>query len=175
LPGPLFLHIEEERLWLGPSPAPAEFPLLEEPLVLHGEGRVAGRGVEIEVDAVGREALPEHWPDLPPTHALLDAEALRWPLTVRRPGAGERWQPLGMAGQSVGLESWLASHGVPAHLRDQASVLVGADGAVLWVVGLQVGHHARVRPESDRLWLIVVRAAPSSITLDAASRAERMP
>ncbi|MDQ4075264.1 MAG: tRNA lysidine(34) synthetase TilS [Chloroflexota bacterium] len=156
LPTHLFLIVEYNNLWIAEEVQHPELPTLEHPLMLPKEGEVQAEELHITVKQVGREAIPGDWTKFPSTTALLDVSDVKWPLRLRPPEPGDRWAPLGMDGQTVDLRDWLAKHKVPPSHRDRIPLLVDAEGEILWVVGWQVGHPARVRPSSERLLQITV-------------------
>ncbi len=156
LPGHLFLIVGHDQLWVGQEPLHPALPTLDAPLALPAPGTIEGSGLSVTLQEVGRGALPAEWSALPPTVALLDAAAIAWPLQLRPPIPGERWAPLGMGGQEVNLRDWLAKHRVPPALRDHIPLLTDASGHVLWIVGWQVGHRARIRDGSARLLRVEV-------------------
>ena len=76
-------------------------------------------------------------------------------LEVRAPHAGERFAPLGMAGQTRPVRDMLADAGWPRALRETAPVVARCDtGEILWIVGLAQSESSRVEAAAF--------AAPSS-------------
>jgi tRNA(Ile)-lysidine synthase len=63
-------------------------------------------------------------------------------LRTRRPG--DRFQPLGMDGQTAKLADFLTNQKVPRAIRDRLPLLVGEVG-ILWVCGWRVAERARVQ------------------------------
>ncbi|MGH2542373.1 MAG: tRNA lysidine(34) synthetase TilS [Ardenticatenaceae bacterium] len=160
LPGQLFLAVQHDSLWIGAEPDLSTAPSLTIVVTLPDAGTLEAEGLAVRLEEVGREAIPEDWSHMPLTTALLDATALRSPLRLRAPQPGDRWQPLGMNGQEVDLRDWLAKHRIPPAQRAAVPLLVDADEHILWVVGYQVGHVARVRPDSERLLRIGLAGWP---------------
>ncbi|MCB0077184.1 MAG: tRNA lysidine(34) synthetase TilS [Anaerolineales bacterium] len=165
LPGFLFLQIVGNQLWVGGALPTPDGTRLAQPLRFTQPGNMASDGLRVSLAAVGREALPPDWADLPSRIALLDAERAALPLTLRHSQPGERWQPLGFDGASVAIDEWLAKHGVPARDRPHVLLLVDGNETVLWLVGQQVGHVAHVRAESERLWRLIVESSDRIHTL----------
>jgi tRNA(Ile)-lysidine synthase len=168
LPGGLFLIVGDADLMIGAVWDVGTSLHLTSGVVLPDEGEMQAEGVSVTVQEVGRAALPDEWQALPPTVAFLDAAALRWPLAMRPPVAGDRWAPLGMGGQTVDLRDWLAKRKVPLPQRDVIPLLVDAGGTILWVVGAQVGEAARVTPATER----VIRVTVAHRMLEEAGRGE---
>ncbi|MFW5713767.1 MAG: tRNA lysidine(34) synthetase TilS [Brevefilum sp.] len=85
-----------------------------------------------------------------PYEVWLDAEKLVLPLTVRGRKAGERWQPLGMAGHSQSLQDFFINEKVPPHLRDLWPLVCSA-GEVVWAVGLRPSEAFKLNEQSQRI------------------------
>jgi tRNA(Ile)-lysidine synthase len=83
----------------------------------------------------------------PPAEALLDAAAIRPPLTLRVALPGERFQPLNAPGRCL-LSDFFASRKVHVTLRSVWPVLADGAGPV-WVLGLGIAHRARVTPGTE--------------------------
>lgn len=156
LPGGLFLIVGHADLMVS-----AEWDLshtlhLTTPVTLPLDGETQAEGLLITLHELGPEVVPERWDELPPTVAFLDAATLRPPLQLRPPHPDDRWAPLGMDGQTVNLREWLAKHKVPLAERDGVPLLTGADDTILWVVGVGMGHAARVTPATERVLQVTV-------------------
>lgn len=156
LPGGLFLFVEPDALWMGSSPGRRHHPLLERVIALPEEGRRQEAGLEIEVEAVDRAALPDDWAEHDRAVAFLDGAAIEPPLQLRPPARGDRWTPLGMETRDLSLRGWMARRGIPVAIRDHVPLLVDASGRILWVVGWEIAEPARVRDDSLRLLRIRV-------------------
>jgi tRNA(Ile)-lysidine synthase len=83
-----------------------------------------------------------------PQTERLDADRIAWPLRVRPWRAGDRVQPLGMEGHRP-VSDLLTDRKIPPHERDRVAVLVSG-GEIVWVLGVQLAHPARIREETDR-------------------------
>ena len=151
LPSHLFLIVEYDSLWIAEQIDRPDALTLTTQINLPDVGTIRAEGLTITLTEVGREALPTHWRTFPTNMALLDATALNNPLHLRPPQPADQWAPLGMKGQQVHLRDWMAKHKIPPTQRDHVPLLVDAKARILWVVGWQVGHTARVRRASQRL------------------------
>jgi len=127
----------------------ANVDLTTEPVELPLPGRA-------EFGAVAIEAWIEHgpptaWPD-GRLAAVIDADAVGTDAaSIRAPGAGERFQPLGQAGSKL-IRTALAEVGVPAGRRESAPIVATAEP--IWVVGYRIDHRVRVTARTRRyLWL----------------------
>lgn len=87
--------------------------------------------------------LPDPW------RVWLDPDAVPepWRLRSRRPG--DRFHPLGRAEQGD-LRSFLQRRHVPRCDRDRMPLVVDAEDRVIWIPGIEVSHHARLRRGSRR-------------------------
>ncbi|MGQ9497421.1 MAG: tRNA lysidine(34) synthetase TilS [Desulfotomaculales bacterium] len=81
---------------------------------------------------------------LPPTEAVLDADRVAFPLTVRTRRRGDRFAPLGGRGK-VKLKRFLINAGVPRGTRDKLPLVVDAGSEIVWVAGVRPAETARVR------------------------------
>ena len=94
--------------------------------------------------------------------ALLDGDAVRFPLTIRSWRPGDRFRPLG-AGGTQKLKKFFSDHKVPAALRRRCPLLV-SDGRILWVAGYRVDQEARVGLHTRRaLKAEIILANPGDV------------
>jgi tRNA(Ile)-lysidine synthase len=81
--------------------------------------------------------------------AVIDAEKATFPLTLRNPKPGDRFQPLGCAGEQK-LKKFFSDHKVPRALRKRCLVL--ADGrSILWLVGYRIEDSVKVTATTTRI------------------------
>ncbi|MCB2209530.1 tRNA lysidine(34) synthetase TilS [bacterium] len=90
--------------------------------------------------------------ELPARETWLDADRVRWPLSVRSWRSGEKWRPLGLDGHSQKLSDFFINEKIPQHLRAVWPLVCDAEGQVLWVAGLRPAEDARVRDETK--WVL---------------------
>ncbi len=130
---------------VGPQRAPDP----EEILTVPGACRMARSGREFRaavgpcrnaIDLVAERAVGEE---------VLDADAVAAPLTVGAPRRGERMRPLGAPG-SRKIADILSDLGVPRSRRSEELVVRSADGAIVWLFGRRIAHHARVTDTTRR-------------------------
>jgi tRNA(Ile)-lysidine synthase len=89
----------------------------------------------------------------PSVTAVLQADALRLPLTVRNRRPGDRIHPFGGPG-SRKLQDLLVDRKVPKSERDRVALVVDGNGRILWVVGHAIAEACRVTaPESGMVIL----------------------
>ena len=82
--------------------------------------------------------------------AALDADQLKFPLTLRRWQEGDWFMPLGLKGKKH-LSDFLIDQKVPLNLKDEVRVLTSADGKICWVVGWRVDERFKVTEETQRV------------------------
>lgn len=125
----------------------AEFKLESgKPVLLRHGWQLLARLLEpAPADALSRAA------ELPASEAWLDADRIRWPLSVRSWQAGERWRPLGLDGHRKKLSDFFINEKVPQHLREVWPLVCDGDGRVLWVASLRPSEGARVTGETTRI------------------------
>jgi tRNA(Ile)-lysidine synthase len=82
--------------------------------------------------------------------AALDADKIKFPLTLRRWQEGDWFMPLGMKGKKL-LSDFLIDQKVPLNLKDEVRVLTSADGKICWVVGWRVDDRFKVEETSERV------------------------
>jgi len=121
-----------------PMPSPVPVPIGEAVSVEAGT-------VRVDSDVERPEALA----DTPPTVEYVDAECLTGPLTLRAWRAGDRIQPLGMAGTKSVAEV-LTDAQVPPHRREATPVLFTGDRPA-WIVGHRLDHRVRIRPSTTQI------------------------
>ena len=84
----------------------------------------------------------------PVNEVWLDADQVRFPLTVRGWREGERWQPLGLAGHSQKLSDFFINAKVAEHLREIWPLVCSGD-QVVWVTGLRPAETVKVSGETQ--------------------------
>lgn len=142
VPGGVRIEARHEALVFH-SPGTPPPPLDGEHRLRVPGGTTAG-GWRMETQLV---AAPESL-DAPPNTAYLDADALGGELCLRARRPGDRFQPLGMAQGSRKLQDYFVDAHVPRRERDAVPLLVSPRG-VAWVLGHNVAHWARVKPETQ--------------------------
>jgi tRNA(Ile)-lysidine synthase len=89
----------------------------------------------------------------PESVAVLQAEAVTLPLTVRSRRPGDRLRPFGSPG-SRKLQDLFVDRKVPGIARDRVPLVVDRSGRIVWVVGHAIADECRVtRPESGMVIL----------------------
>lgn len=128
------------------------------PLAVPGVAFLAGW--QIETALLTPADLPPDWQNnADPWQAVLDAGVLGPAPSLRTRQAGDRFQPLGMAGRSKALAELFTNAKVPAAARDHWPLLLTTAGAIAWVCGLRVDERARITPATERVVHVRLRRA----------------
>jgi tRNA(Ile)-lysidine synthetase-like protein len=94
--------------------------------------------------------------------AVIDHDALAWPLEWRLARPRERWQPLGCPGRQTVIKT-LAERKVPSRLRPLIPVLADANG-VVWLTGFCIADRVRISDDTRRALRISVLAEAEDIS-----------
>lgn len=100
----------------------------------------AGLVVEAAIDPAGEEGAPQ-----PGLSQDFDADRVSLPLIVRSRRPGDR---LGAAGVGRKVKEYFIRKKIPRRERESIPLLVGADGAVLWIIGHKHAGEFAFSPES---------------------------
>lgn len=94
--------------------------------------------------------------DLNPTDntAILDADKLLFPLTLRRWREGDRFQPLGMKGKSQLLSDFFRLKKLSLFEKEKVWLLETADKNICWVVGLRIDERYKITEGSKSFFKI---------------------
>ena len=87
--------------------------------------------------------------------ATLDARQVRFPLTVRRVEAGDWMIPYGMTGRKL-LSDLMTDLKMSLFDRRRQLVVVDAQGAVVWAIGLRTDHRCRVTDATQEVIAIKI-------------------
>ncbi|MDG3006043.1 tRNA lysidine(34) synthetase TilS [Paludisphaera mucosa] len=150
------LHVEGDGLVLERG-ARSEIAVPEiASTVLDGPGSAAVPWAAARIEAEILDESPAGFDE------VVDLDRVRFPLVVRTPRPGDRWDPLGMAGRRQRLVEFLRLRGVPRERR--ASVPVVADrSGVIWVVGHRIAERVRTSEATSRRLGLRWRTAPSEV------------
>lgn len=128
----------------GPGSAPpAEARLAVPGLTRWGEWQVEVATADLSGTVEGAQTPPAN-----PWQAWLDADAVGEDLWVRSRRPGDRFQPLGMAGEKK-LQDFFVDARVPRAERDAVPLVCGNPG-IVWVVGYRIDERARVTEATRR-------------------------
>ncbi len=118
---------------------------------------------ELEIAAEGPHEVPsiDLIRDLSGPNAILDAASLKPPLLLRRPLAGDRFDPIGLKGRHQKLTDYLRIRGVKGRTKAQAWLLEDIVG-IVWVVGHGISDRAKVTDSTRSVWTFRIAAGPNS-------------
>ena len=106
-------------------------------------------GWRLETQVLTAALLPGGWQNNPdPWQAWLDADVVGDDPALRVRRAGDRFQPLGMAGNEKLLAETFTNVKTPAPARDCWPLLVDAADQLLWICGLRIDHRAQVSADT---------------------------
>lgn len=89
------------------------------------------------------EITPDFVIDKSPNVALLDADKIHFPLTLRHWQHGDRFHPLGMKGSKL-LSDFFVDQKFTETQKEQVLLLVSADGDIVWVIGYRIDDRCKV-------------------------------
>ncbi len=136
-------HHDVATMWRGHAPADGV-----QAATLSVPGQTALQELDAVVTAEFLDAAPS--PLAPGRDVVyIDAATIQTPLMIRSRWPGARFHPLGAPGHKK-LKSFLIDQKVARVERERIPlVLSGAE--IVWVVGYQLGHRFRIRPETQRV------------------------
>ena len=103
----------------------------------------------LRVTAQPMTTLPSDWRTSNPWHAYVDATTVER-LALTTPEPGMVIAPLGMAGHHRSVGDLLTDHKIPVALRASWPLVVDIDSRqVVWVCGLALSDHVRIRPTTQ--------------------------
>ncbi|MBL6444911.1 tRNA lysidine(34) synthetase TilS [Fulvivirga sp. 29W222] len=86
--------------------------------------------------------------------ASLDFDCLKFPLKLRKWVEGDAFRPLGMRGKKK-ISDFMIDEKIPLNLKERVCVIESA-GEVVWVVGHRVDDRFKVRPDTKRIFNMVM-------------------
>jgi len=89
--------------------------------------------------------------DKSPNVALLDADKLAFPLTLRHWQHGDRFHPLGMKGSKL-LSDFFVDQKFTEAQKQNVFLLISANGDILWVVGHRIDDRFKVTMETKSVF-----------------------
>ena len=81
--------------------------------------------------------------DKSPNMALLDADKIHFPLTLRHWRHGDRFHPLGMKGSKL-LSDFFVDQKFTETQKENVFLLLSADNQILWVVGHRIDDRFKI-------------------------------
>jgi tRNA(Ile)-lysidine synthase len=142
------LSLERREAGDVPPPLPPEAPLAVPGVASWGPWRVEA---ELTVPSTAEPPSADPW------QAWLDADITGQELRVRSRRPGDRFQPLGMAGEKK-LQDFFVDARVPRAERDAVPLVCGKPG-IVWVAGHRIDERARVTGATRRVLRLHFRLA----------------
>jgi tRNA(Ile)-lysidine synthase len=147
------LEIAYGRVRVGQRPAKAA-PSGIRPMVIAGPGTY-----QLDAESVALKISD----DGAPGAVSFDADAVRWPLALRRRQPGDRMRPRGGKG-SRKVADLLIDAKVARDRRDSLPVLATAEGIVIFVPGLRPSEQGRPTATTRRVFSVTALPAPARAT-----------
>jgi tRNA(Ile)-lysidine synthase len=135
------LSMDRKEMMLHPI-----LPSFEEVHISKGDVRLALPEGDYEL---AWEVAPVALLDRNPSHALLDADQLTFPLQIRSWQEGDRFFPLGLSTEKK-ISDFLIDNKVPLAVKKDVKVLVSGN-KIAWVIGMRIADWAKVSPATQHL------------------------
>jgi tRNA(Ile)-lysidine synthase len=180
LPRGLCLTVGYDRLIIADTGS--EGPLPNWPLLTDGSGAVSllvpgdtplpGSAWRLLAAVIDPSELSAGWEEnKDPWLAYLDAKAAGGRLALRARRPGDRFQPLGMGGQTVKLADFYTNQKVPRAARQRLPLLVRAGagsgtGNIVWVCGWRVDERAKITDRTEQVLVVQLMRAEAPETSD---------
>ena len=103
-----------------------------------------GLGADRWVLTVSASVTGQMLKNADPFQVTFDADALRGELFLRTRRPGDRFHPLGMAGQSMKIKDFFINVKLPRRARDGYPLLCDEEG-IIWLPGYRPAHRVRVK------------------------------
>jgi tRNA(Ile)-lysidine synthase len=108
---------------------------------------------EISIEQVPFEEFSSH---SDPFTEYADLTEVRWPLELRAIQAGDKFQPIGMKGQTKKLQDYLVDLKLEFHQKKQIRILASSD-QILWIIGKRLDERVKVKPDSKEIFRLRFR------------------
>ncbi len=150
------LYLLDRKAWERPLPTlripePGTYVY---PMAIPSLGRQEPEGGETRFRFTLKAIDPDFPIDRSTSVATLDADRVKFPLTIRPVGSGDRFVPFGMKGSKL-VSDFLTDRKLPLPLRRAQLAVCDASGSILWLVGQRIDDHFALRSGQSRQALIV--------------------
>jgi len=146
----VFMKTEKSR-------QPAEdWPFLDEEIRFSIEqGRHAlSKRWAMTIDILPKAQIEGEWQrNSNPHKAYLDRDKLGQEIHIRKWRAGDRYEPLGMAGKSIKLSDFWINHKIPLRAKNHWPLLLDRD-RIIWIPGFQPCHSAAISQRTQQICLV---------------------
>jgi tRNA(Ile)-lysidine synthase len=124
-------------------------------LAVPGETHFAGYGIETSILQRGEMDLAKLMRDKGRFTEYLDVDHVKLPIMVRTRKAGDRFQPLGMAGEKK-VGKFLTTAKVPRELRERILVLADRE-EIVWVYPIRISERVKITAATRRVLQLTIR------------------
>ncbi|MGM9714378.1 MAG: tRNA lysidine(34) synthetase TilS [Prevotella sp.] len=100
-----------------------------------GEGKI----IDMRTETVDASFMPERTPEV----ASLDADKVKFPLTLRRVRSSDRFVPFGMSGHKL-VSDFMTDRKMNVMEKRRQLCLVDATGKIIWLVGQRIHDHYKI-------------------------------
>ena len=86
----------------------------------------------------------------------IDADKVKFPLTLRDWIPGDRFCPFGLKGKSTKLKKYLTGKKVLSTAKNHIKVLE-SDGKIVFVEGIEIAYHVRITDQTKRVFFLEIK------------------
>ncbi len=133
-----------------PSPAPTV-------LAVPGKTQFAGEEIEASILQRGEVDAAELSSDKSPFTEYFDLDRVKLPIVVRTRRPGDRFQPLGMAGEKK-VGKFLTTAKMPRDLRERILILADRE-KIVWVYPVRISEQAKITDRTRHVLQLTIRAS----------------
>jgi tRNA(Ile)-lysidine synthase len=153
LPGELVARAEGGTLIIGPQPSSEPSGFATVCLAWPGSAELGGgRRIDCRVEPIDRRRFELHCRGNERGIEMIDADKVRWPLTLRPRRDGDSFRPLGRGGTQT-VSDFLTNLKAPADLRARA-VCVCDELGIIYLAPLRIDQRVRVDGGTSRVLVI---------------------
>lgn len=125
-------------------------------------------GLDATFDWQGQRFTLSTWPAGKPLYfdsltIVVDADRLKFPLTIRKWRQGDSFQPFGMAGKRKKVSDLLIDNKIDRFQKEKTAVLINGNGDIIWVVGIRADERFKLSETSQRA--VMVSVNPGETTM----------
>ena len=162
LPRGLIVRYERARLTLSKNRdreggmVRGTHPALSTVLTVPGQTRLAGQVIEASLLPRSDTDLAKVRRDKGPSTEYLDLDQVKLPVMARTRRAGDRFQPLGMAGEKK-VGKFLTTAKATRDLRERILILADRE-KIVWVYPMRLSERVKVTEKTSRILQLTIRA-----------------
>ncbi len=88
--------------------------------------------------------------------SFLDYDKIEFPLRIRKPEFGEKFQPLGLNKEKK-IQDFFTDSGIPKNVRWNLPILFDKKGDILWLIGVRISDNYKVTELTKRIICIKIK------------------